>query len=85
VYRLEISQSSHRQVRKLLSETRERINQAIARLAEETGPSRAKKLAGREGYRIRVGDYRIRYQIDDGAKVVVIYQVMARGDVYRFR
>lgn len=85
MYRLEINQAAHRQVRKLPSETQERINQAIVRLSEEPRPSRAKKLTGREGYRIRVGDYRILYQIDDGAKVVVIYRVMARGDVYRFR
>ena len=85
MYRLEISQAAHRQVRKLPSETRERINQAILRLSEEPRQSRAKKLTEREGYRIRVGDYRILYQIDDGAKVVVIYRVMARGDVYRFR
>jgi mRNA interferase RelE/StbE len=85
VYRLEISQSAHRQVRKLPSETRERINQAIARLAEEPRPSGTKKLTGREGYRIRAGDYRILYQIDDNSKVVIIYRVMARGDVYRLR
>ena len=85
MYRLEVSHAAHRQVHKLPSETRERINQAIARLAEEPRPSGTKKLTGREGYRIRTGDYRILYQIDDNSKVVIIYRVMARGDVYRLR
>lgn len=55
----------------------------IARLAENPRPPGATKLTARDGYRIRVGDYRILYQIDDGAKAVIIYRVMARGDVYR--
>lgn len=85
MYRLEVSHAAHRQVRKLPAKTQERINQAIARLAEEPRPSGTKKLTEREGYRIRAGDYRILYQIDDNSKVVIIYRVMARGDVYRFR
>jgi len=85
VYRLEISHAAHRQVRKLPAKTQERINQAIVRLSEEPRPHGAKKLTGRDGYRIRVGDYRILYQIEDSAKVVVIYRVMARGDAYQFR
>lgn len=82
MYRLEVSHAAHRQVRKLPAKTQERINQAIARLAKEPRPSGTKKLTGREGYRIRTGDYRILYQIDDNSKVVIIYRVMARGDVY---
>jgi mRNA interferase RelE/StbE len=59
------------------------VNRAIARLAENPRPPGAKKLTAREGYRVRVGDYRILYQVDDEAKMVTIYRVMARGDVYR--
>lgn len=55
----------------------------IARLAENPRPPGARKLTARDGYRLRVGDYRILYQVDDGAKVVIIYRVMSRGDVYR--
>jgi len=83
VYRLEVSNTAHRQIRRLPTQTQERINRAIAGLAENTRPPGAKKLTAREGYRVRVGDYRIRDQVDDEAKMVNIYRVMARGDVYR--
>jgi mRNA interferase RelE/StbE len=83
VYRLEVSHTAHRQIRRLPAQTQERVNKAIARLAENPRPPGAKKLTAREGYRVRVGDYRVLYQVDDEAKVVTIYRVMARGDVYR--
>ena len=83
VYRLEVSHTAHRQIRRLPGQTQERANKAIARLAENPRPPGVKKLTAREGYRVRVGDYRILYQIDDDAKLVVIFRVMARGDVYR--
>ena len=83
MYRLEISHTAHRQIRQLPAQTQERVNRAIARLAENSRPPGAKKLTARDGYRVRVGDYRILFQVDDGAKVVIIYRVMSRGDVYR--
>ena len=83
MYRLEVSHTAHRQIRKLPAQTQERVNQAIARLAEDPRPLGVKKLVAREGYRVRVGDYRILYHVDDGAKLVVVYRVMPREDVYR--
>ena len=84
MYRLDVSHTAHRQIRKLPAPTQERVNAAIARLAENPRPPGVRKLTAREGYRVRVGDYRILYHVDDEAKMVVIYRVMARGDVYRF-
>ena len=83
MYRLEVSHTAHRQIRKLPAQTQERVNQAIARLAEDPRPPGVKKLVAREGYRVRVGDYRILYHVDDRAKLVVVYRVMPREDVYR--
>jgi len=83
VYRLEVSHTAHRQIRRLPAQTQDRVNKVIARLAENPRPPGAKKLTARDGYRVRVGDYRILYQIDEGARVVIIYRVMPRGDVYR--
>lgn len=84
MYRLEISHTAHRQISKLPAQTRERVNSAIALLAEDPRPSGVKKLTARDGYRIRVGDYRILYHLDDEAKTVVVYRVMPRENVYRF-
>jgi Cytotoxic translational repressor of toxin-antitoxin stability system len=71
-------------MRKLTEQTQERINNAIALLAENPRPPGVKKLTAREGYRIRVGDYRILYQISDADKLILIFRVAGRGDVYRF-
>jgi len=84
VYRLEVSHTAHRQIRKLPARTQDRINNAIAGLAENPRPPGVKKLTARDGYRIRVGDYRVLYRIDDSERAVIIYRVMGRGDVYRF-
>jgi mRNA interferase RelE/StbE len=83
VYRLEVSHIAHRQIRKLPVQTQDRINNAIARLAENPRPAGVKKLTVREGYRVRVGDYRFLYRIDDSERVIVIYRVMGRGDGYK--
>jgi len=55
----------------------------MAGLAGNPRPVGNRKLTAREGYRVRVGDYRILYRIDYEAKSVVVYRVMSRGDVYR--
>jgi len=84
VYRLEVSQIAHGQVRKLPASTRERINKAIAGLDENPRPYGTRKLTAGGGYRIRVGDYRVLYKVDDAARTVTIYRVMSREDVCRF-
>jgi mRNA interferase RelE/StbE len=84
VYRLEISHTAHRQISKLPAQTRERVNSAIALLAENPRPPGVKKLTAREGYRLRIGNYRILYNIDNEAGTVVVYRVMPRENVYRF-
>jgi mRNA interferase RelE/StbE len=83
VYRLELSHTAHRQIRKLPEQIQERVNQAILRLAEDQRPPGVKKLMAREGYRVRVGDYRILYYVNDREKLVIVYRVMPRQDVYR--
>lgn len=83
MYKLEISQTAHHQIRKLPERTRDRVNNAIARLAENPCPHGVKKLVARDGYRARVGDYRILYHIDDEARAVTVYRVLPRENVYR--
>lgn len=58
------------------------IIQAIDKLAENPRPFGFKKLAGRSGYRIRVGTYRIIYDIFDTTLIVEIVNVGSRGDIY---
>jgi mRNA interferase RelE/StbE len=63
---------------------RVRIVGRIRGLAEEPRPHGAEKLAGYDDrYRLRQGNYRIVYSIDDRAKQVVVFKVGDRKDIYR--
>lgn len=61
----------------------ERIGAAIDALAVEPRPSGVVRLAGRDDFRIRVGDYRIVYAVDDAARLVLVARIAHRRDVYR--
>lgn len=67
----------------LSKESYARVRDEIQALADEPRPSGCKKLKGREGWRIRVGDYRVIYDIDDEAQTVLIVHIGHRRDVYR--
>jgi mRNA interferase RelE/StbE len=62
---------------------RDRINAAIDRLSTDPRPEGAVKLAGRNDFRIRVGDYRIVYAVDDDERLVIIARIAHRREVYR--
>ena len=59
------------------------LNDKIKSLAEQPRQHKTEKLTGIEGYRLRVGKYRILYDIDDHAKTVTIRRVQHRKEVYR--
>jgi mRNA interferase RelE/StbE len=84
MYDLLIKTSAERDMRKLSADLFQRVNTKILTLRDDPRPAGAQKLAGGlEGWRIRVGDYRILYQIDDTAQTVTIVRVKHRRDVYR--
>lgn len=82
-YALAIYPSAQRELGALPSEISRRVRAAIVELAQEPRPSGCRKLTGREGWRIRVGDYRILYDIDDNALIVTIVHIGHRRDIYR--
>ena len=59
-----------------------RIRDSIASLGSNPRPTGCKKLTGREGWRIRSGDYRIIYEIDDQKRRVTILSIGHRKDIY---
>ncbi len=64
----------------------ERIEEAVYGLVDTPLPVNSRKLSGRDDeYRIRVGDYRIVYAVDDEAELVEILRVAHRREVYRSR
>lgn len=60
-----------------------RVRDAIRALGNEPRPPGARKLTDRPGWRIRVGIYRILYDIDDAVLTVTVLAIGHRGDVYR--
>lgn len=81
-YRIELRPSAARNLRKLDPQVRGRVHGAIALLAHDPRPPGARALRGRPGFRIRVGDYRIVYTVQDDVLVVVVVRLGHRRDVY---
>lgn len=82
-YRLLLARSAEKDLRRLLKSDRQRIGKVIHDLADEPRPRGCKKLVDREGYRVRVGVYRITYEVHDDAGEVTIYRIRHRKDTYR--
>lgn len=81
-YRIELRPAAARALRTLDPSIRPRTQGAIALLAQDPRPPAARPLVGRPAYRIRVGDYRIVYTIQDDVLLVVVVTLGHRRDVY---
>ena len=83
-YRVEIARRAIRAIAQLQRRDQQRIRAAIDLLADEPRPANCVALAGEESvYRVRVGDYRILYEIVDDRLVIYVVRVGHRRDVYR--
>ena len=83
-YRIELSKPAVRQFEKLSKAVQTRLKPRIDGLAHDPRPQGVKKLVGEdELYRLRVGDYRIIYQIQDKVLLVLVMRVGNRKEVYR--
>jgi mRNA interferase RelE/StbE len=82
-YGVEILRSAQRQLAKVDRKDQSRIISAIRALADEPRPSGSKKLSGRPAWRIRVGDYRVIYEIRDNQLLVLVVAIGHRREVYR--
>ncbi|MHC0062133.1 type II toxin-antitoxin system RelE family toxin [Nostoc sp. UIC 10890] len=82
-YKVEILKGALKQLKKLSPELQERILVKIDDLAIEPRPNGVKKLKGKENaYRIRLGEYRVIYDIFDDILVVNVVEVGHRSKVY---
>lgn len=81
-YQVELRPAAVRALRKIDPKMRGRIHGAIALLASDPRPPASRRLKGREGQRVRVGDYRIIYTIADDVLLIVVVTVGHRREVY---
>lgn len=82
-YTVEIKRSAEKEMESLPREIHTRVTAKIVSLEMNPRPTGIRKLQGTEGYRLRVGDYRVLYTVDDRAQTVVIYSVAHRREAYR--
>ncbi|HUE95136.1 MAG TPA: type II toxin-antitoxin system RelE/ParE family toxin [Longimicrobiaceae bacterium] len=62
---------------------RQKVVDLITTLAKDPRPPGSLKLTGREGHRVRQGSYRVLYEIDDEKRILTIFKIAHRRDVYR--
>lgn len=83
-YRVELTRSAEKDLRKITPPHRETMLDALEKLAFNPRPHGCRKILGAEQtYRIRVGDYRIVYEIHDEVLVILVIRLAHRKDVYR--
>jgi mRNA interferase RelE/StbE len=82
-YRVVIKRSAEKEIEHLPAGIRRLVVRRILVLADDPRPQGSQKLAGQDKYRIRQGDYRVVYTIEDAIVTVTVVRVAHRSDVYR--
>lgn len=81
-YKIEIKKSAQKELKSLPSKELKKVIEKISSLAINPRPTGCKKLSGDEKYRIRVGNYRVLYSIEEDILTIFIVKVGHRKDVY---
>lgn len=85
-YKVQLSPAAARQLAKLDPAARRRLQAVIELLADQPRPNGATKLVGGHGaWRVRSGDYRVVYDIDDGVLLILVIAIGHRREIYRQR
>ena len=82
-YAIEILRSAQKQLARTDRQDHKRIINAIRGLGEDPRPRGCKKLSGRPAWRIRIGPYRVLYEIHDIRLVVMVVAIGNRKEIYR--
>jgi mRNA interferase RelE/StbE len=82
-YELVVRPSVYRDVKGIPPRELKRILERMEALRVDPHPANSVKLSGQESYRIRQGNYRIIYEIEDARRVVVVSKVGHRREIYR--
>lgn len=81
-YTVSLSKRAQKQLDRLSIAVAEPIFQAIEKLGDNPRPNGYKKLKGRNGYRIRIGDYRVIYEIIDSILLIDVIDLGHRKNIY---
>lgn len=81
-YRIEVLPAAVREIRKLPPDAKRRVQAVIELLSDNPRPPAATKLTARPEWRVRTGDYRVLYRIEDDILTIVVVRAGHRRDVY---
>lgn len=81
-YSITLSKRAQKQLDKLSDYLASPVIRAIQNLANDPRPQGYKKLKGRDGYRIRIGDYRVIYEVYDSILLVDVIELGNRKEIY---
>ena len=82
-YKLLIERAAQKGLSKISHREQGRIIAAIQNLTDNPRPSNAKKLTGRDAWRIHIGNYRVIYEIHDDTLIVLVVHIGHRKNIYR--
>ena len=85
MYTITLSRQAARSLRRIDGKQRDAIRSRIELLANDPRDPRldVKRLVGRAGFRLRVGDWRILYDVDDTVRIIAVEEILQRGRAYR--
>jgi mRNA interferase RelE/StbE len=84
MYEVLLERNAEKDLRRLPSKIHGRVVEAIAALGRDPRPPGCRKLTGsKSDWRVRVGDYRVVYEIADSVRIIRVHRVRHRSDVYR--
>ncbi len=83
IYKVNIRRKALKQLAKIPASDYKKVKQAILDLAQDPRPPDFEKLKSRPGWRIRQGNYRVIYEIQDNQLIVLVMDVGNRKDIYR--
>ena len=82
-YKIEIKKSAAKELNSILQKDLKKIIQRIKALSDNPRPTGCVKISGQEHYRLRHGNYRIVYSVEDEILVVYVVKIGHRKDIYR--
>ena len=84
MYEILLERRAERDIKKLSIEIFQRIIPRIKALAENPKPTGSRKITGsKSDWRIRIGEYRVIYEVDEKSRVVKVMRIRHRKDIYR--
>lgn len=83
MYQIKLDKRVEKELDTIPDKIFDKIKKVISSLKDNPRPLGVKKLTNQEHWRIRVGEYRILYEIDDKEKIIAIFKIKHRKDVYK--